>query len=544
MTGEHNLARRAEQALERLGDHPSLFFEGDWHNSADLAARAARVGAGLSALGVAPGDRVVVLMANCPEVSITYTAIWRAGAVATPVIFLVSAAELRHVLADSGAVAVVTTPEFLGKVHSAAEGLSLRVVLVDGGRTRAVPEGLPVRAVVADGKDVISYAELESAAPGPVIDRADDELAALLYTGGTTGRSKGVMITHANLSLGTAAIREITYVPGVNRSLLPLPLSHSYGLMVTVAGLHATEPGAAVLMRWFDAAGWLSLVERHQVQTSSLVPSMIAMLLAQPLEDYDLSSLHHVGCGAAPLPAAVALEFERRVGSVTVLEGYGCTETSAVLSAMPPQARRLGTVGVPVPGVRVRVCADDGTELPTGQDGEILVTGPNLTPGYWHDDEQTALAFTDGWLHTGDIGRLDADGYLTIVDRKKDLIIRNGFNVFPRDVEEVLTAHPAVAGAAVVGRPDQRVGEEVVAFVTLSPAGPDAVPPDAQELVAFAKQGLAATKYPREVRIIDQLPLTAVGKSNRRALRERLLAELAAESADDSVAEAGQTPDR
>ncbi|HEX5497183.1 MAG TPA: AMP-binding protein, partial [Mycobacteriales bacterium] len=191
-TGAHNLARLAERALDRLGDRPSLFFEGTWHNSADLAARAARVGAGLVGLGVAPGDRVVVLMANCPEVSITYTAIWRAGAVATPVIFLVSAAELRYVLADSGAVAVVTTPEFLAKVRTAVDELPVRVVLVGNGRTQTPAGGLPVRSVVAEGERPIPYAELEAAEPGQVVGRDDTDLAALLYTGGTTGRSKGV----------------------------------------------------------------------------------------------------------------------------------------------------------------------------------------------------------------------------------------------------------------------------------------------------------------------------------------------------------------
>ncbi|HEY9391673.1 MAG TPA: AMP-binding protein [Mycobacteriales bacterium] len=505
-TGADNLARLAERSLERLGDHPSLYFEGAWHGSAGLATRAARVGAGLVRLGVTPGDRVVVVMANCPEVGITYTGIWRAGAVATPVIFLVSADELRHVLTDSGAVAVVTTPEFLPKVRAAANGLPVRLVVVG--------------ATDVD-TDTVPFAELEEAEPGSVVDRADDDLAALLYTGGTTGRSKGVMITHSNLCRGTAAIRQISHVPGVDRSLLPLPLSHSYGLMVTVAGLHATEPGTSVLMRWFDPAGWVDLVEQHRVQTCAVVPSMLAMLLTQPLEEHDLSSLRHVGCGASPLPAAVALEFERRVPSATVLEGYGCTESSAVLSAMPPDARRLGTVGIPVPGVRVRVCADDGVDLPVGQDGEILVSGPNITPGYWHDDEQTATALTDGWLHTGDIGRLDADGYLTIVDRKKDLIIRGGFNVFPRDVEEVLVSHPAVTGAIVVGRPEPRVGEEVVAFVTVDASG-EVTPED---LVDFARARLAATKYPREVRIIDQIPLTSVGKPNRRAMRDLVTAE-------------------
>lgn len=508
-TGEHNLARLAEQAVERLGDHPGLFFDGIWHSSAELADRAARVGTGLRRIGVRPGDRVVVVMANCPEVQITYTAIWRAGAVATPVIFLLSVPELRHIIVHSGAVAVVTTAEFLPKV-AAATGSAATVVVVG-----------PIDHT-DEADRLVAFADLDAEEPSPIVDRRDDDLAALLYTGGTTGRSKGVRITHANLWLATAAIRDFTHVPGVDRSLVPLPLAHAYGLMVTVAGLHATEPGSTVLMRWFEPAAWVALVEEHRVQTCALVPSMLAMLLDQPLEGHDLASLRYVSCGAAPLSPAIALEFERRVPSATVLEGYGCTESSAVVTAMPRDGRRLGTVGVAVPGIEVRIVGEDGTPLPAGEHGEIVVRGPNVTPGYWHDDEQTTQAITDGWLHTGDIGRLDADGYLTVVDRKKDLIIRGGFNVFPRDVEDVLLSHPAVTAAAVVGRPDRRLGEEVVAFVRLHPGATE----DSADLLAFARERLAATKYPREIRIVDAIPLTPVGKTNRRALRERLAAEV------------------
>jgi long-chain acyl-CoA synthetase len=513
--GGRNLARLAEDAVERLGGRSRLFFEGGWHSSARLAERAARVAVGLRALGVRPGDRVVVVMANCPEVQVTYTAIWRAGAVATPAIFLLPEPELRHIIVHSGAVAVVTTPEFLAKVRAAA-GPGVAVV-VAGGPPGADGDG-------GTGGRLVDLAELESHEPGAVVDRRDDDLAALLYTGGTTGRSKGVAISHENLWVTTAAVREVTHVPGVTRSLVPLPLAHAYGLMVTVVGMHATEPGVTVLMRWFDAASAVRLIEEHRVQSCALVPSMVAMLLDQPLEDHDLSSLRFVSCGAAPLSPALALEFERRVPSATVLEGYGCTESSAVITAMPRDDRRLGTVGVPLPGVEVAVVDDDGRPRPPGDAGEIVVRGPNVTHGYWNDPEQTAATFRDGWLHTGDVGRLDADGYLTIVDRKKDLIIRGGFNVFPRDVEDVLLAHPAVAAAAVVGRPDRRLGEEVVAFVTLRPGATGS--PD--DLLAFARENLAATKYPREIRVVDAIPLTPVGKTNRRALRERLAAETAA----------------
>jgi long-chain acyl-CoA synthetase len=203
------------------------------------------------------------------------------------------------------------------------------------------------------------------------------------------------------------------------------------------------------------------------------------------------------------------------VPSVQVNEGYGCTETSALISAQPPRERRLGSVGKPVPGVEVRIEGPDGQLLGPGEDGEICVRGPVLMQGYWHSPAATSEAVRDGWLHTGDVGHLDQDGYLFVVDRLKDLVIRNGFNVYPRDVEDVLLAHPCVAAAAVVGRPDPRVGEEVVAFVQLV-AGAQVEP---QELVSFAKDRISAAKYPREVRVVDSIPLTSVLKTDRKALR-------------------------
>jgi len=487
-----SLARRSEQVLERFGDRDALLFEGTWHRSAALAGRAARAAAGFAGLGVRPGDRVVVLMANCPEVGITYSALWRAGAVPTPVLFLLTEDEIRHVVRDSGAVALVTTQEFLPKVQAAAAGLP--VVVVGAGGT-------------------VSFAELESGAELALVDRDGADLAALLYTGGTTGRSKGVALTHEGLGAAGEAAAAAAHRPGRTRGLLPLPLAHAYGLLVTVGALHAREPGTAVLMRWFDPAGWVALVEEHRVQTSALVPSMLQMLLAQPLEEHDLTCLERVGSGGAPLAVEVAAEFERRVPGCEVSEGYGCTETSALISTQPAQ-RRLGSVGTPVPGVEVRI---DGTTGP-GQDGEICVRGPVLMQGYWNSPEATAFALRAGWLHTGDVGHLDDDGYLYVVDRIKDLIIRGGFNVYPRDVEDLLLSHPQVLGAAVVGRPDPKLGEAVVAFVQLAPGSP--LTPE--QIIAFSREHLGAYKYPREVRILDAIPLTSVMKTDRKALRASL----------------------
>ncbi len=494
------LSRRAEAALERLGDHRSLCFEGTWQTSGELAARARRAAAGFAALGVRPGDRVVLVMANCPEVGIAYTALWRAGAVATPVLFLLSEDELRHVMTDSGAVAVVTTPEFLPKVRSSAGTVPVVVV---GPAGAAVPDG------------VVRWADLESGNELAVVDRTPDDLVALLYTGGTTGRSKGVALTHAGLDAAGHAGSLAGRAPGRVRGLLPLPLAHVYGLMVSVTGLHAVEPGETVLMRWFDAAGWVSLVEQHRTQTSALVPSMISMLLAQPLEEHDLSSLERLSSGGAPLAPELAVELERRVPGVEVREGYGCTESSALISTQPPEQRRLGSVGKPVPGVSVRIAGPDGTSLPPGQDGEICVRGPVLMTGYWNAPEATAEALREGWFHTGDGGSLDEEHHLSIADRKKDVIISGGENVSSIEVEDAVFAHPAVAEVAVIGVPDERWGETVKALVVLAPGASV----DEAELIAFCRDRLTHYKCPTSVEFRDELARTATGKLQKFKLR-------------------------
>jgi len=483
---ERNLARLAEAAFDRHGDYDALWFAGRWYRSGELHERARRIAAGLTELGVAPDDRVVVFAANRPEVPVLYNAIWRAGAVVTPAIFLLPPAELRHILADSEARLVVASPEFVDVAGAAAD----------------VP--------------VVSTDDLPEAEPAPIVERDDDDLAALMYTGGTTGRAKGVMLSHANLWETGKAAQEAGHVPGIVRALVPLPLSHSYGLLVTVVGLHSPEPNVTVLMRWFDPERFLELVQEHALQISAVVPSMLQLLLAQPLEDYDLSSLRYLACGAAPLPREVVAELGRRLPDVEIREGYGLTETSALVSTNPPGRIRLGSVGLPVPGVELRVLADDDRELPAGEVGEICCRSPLVMQGYWRAPELTAEAMRGGWFHTGDLGYVDEDAYLYVVDRKKDLIIRGGFNVFPRDVEDALLEHPAVALAAVVGRPDEQHGEEVVAFVALRNGSETT----ADELVAFAKERIGGYKYPREVRIVPDVPLTPVGKVDRKALRE------------------------
>ncbi|HYY19734.1 MAG TPA: AMP-binding protein, partial [Streptosporangiaceae bacterium] len=274
---EKNLARQAELAFEQQGDYDTLCYEGAWHTSGRMADRGSRLGTGLAGLGVRPGDRLLVLMANCPEVLITYTAAWRAGAVVTPLIFLASEDELRHALNDSGAVGVITTVEFLPKV-SAVLGSTpdVRFVLVPGAGSAAE---------AAPGVPVLDFDEVASAEPGSIAGRSGTDLAALLYTGGTTGRSKGVPLTHAGLYWCGSAAHEQSVRSNVSSSVLPLPLAHAYGLLVICGGMHRTDHTTTILMRWFDPAGWVKLAAEHKVQGSALVPSMIQMLLSQPLED-------------------------------------------------------------------------------------------------------------------------------------------------------------------------------------------------------------------------------------------------------------------
>ena len=371
---------------------------------------------------------------------------------------------------------------------------------------------------------MLDFAQVASAEPGSIASRAGTDLAALLYTGGTTGRSKGVPLTHAGLYWCGSAAHESSVRANVLRSVLPLPLAHAYGLLVLCGGMHRTDQPQTILMRWFDPAGWVKLAEQHRVQGSALVPSMIQMLLSQPLEKADLSELIAISSGAAPLADDVRREFEARVPSATVYEGYGCTEAATFISANPADARRVGSVGLPVPGCEVSIQDDAGQALPPGRDGEICVRSPGVMTGYWRGGEASAAALAGGWLHTGDIGHLDEDGYLYVVDRKKDLILRGGFNIFPRDVEDVLVTHPAVAQAGVVGQPDARLGEEIVAFVSLRP-GAEVSP---AELTEYARQHLAATKYPRRITIVDAIPLTSVGKLDRKKLRQWAAAASAA----------------
>jgi long-chain acyl-CoA synthetase len=492
-----NLAALGEENVGRFGEYVALHFEGRDYTNVQQQRAAARAARALARLGVGAGDRVVVLLPNCPEVMQAYGGILRLGAVIVPVVFLLSPDEVRHILEDSEARVVVTSPELVSKV----EGWTGPVVLVGGG---------------AGGLDWETLLAREDA-DAPIVPRQPSDLAVILYTSGTTGRPKGVALSHDNLAANARAAASLYELDRTAWALAVLPLSHSYGLTVMNAGnILGTR---AVLLRWFNPELVLETIERFRVQSMAGVPTMYVYLLHYPdAGRFDTSSMRSWGSGAAPLPLEIVEPFEAKFGG-RLMEGYGLTEASPVVSAHRLSGvRKLGSVGQPIPGVQVAILDDEDRPVPAGELGEICVRGPNVMLGYYRLPDETARTLRHGWLHTGDVGRLDADNFLYVVERKKDLIIRGGFNIYPREVEEILYAHPAVAEAAVIGMPDPVMGEEVLAFVVRKP-GAEA---EADAIIAFCQERLAKYKCPRRVRFVPSLPKTPVGKILRKALRAEL----------------------
>ncbi|HVL80866.1 MAG TPA: long-chain fatty acid--CoA ligase [Actinomycetota bacterium] len=507
-----NVAVFAEEAMERFGDYEAVTYVSlagpdTTHRSGELYALSHKLTSGLRRLGVEPGDRVVVMIPNAPEITVIYSAIARCGGVILPILFLLADNEIRHILADAEPRVVITSSEFFDRMRAAASTVpSVRhLICLD-----AAPDGGVAFADVVGAED----------ARAEMTDRSDDDLALLIYTGGTTGRPKGVMLTHGNLTFAARAAatvsREENGITSDDVGLSSLPLAHSFGVLVWLVGTQIG--GKGVLLRWFDPATFFRCIEEYRCTTTAVVPTMITYLVGHPDGDTrDTSSLRLVTSGAAPLPVEVGRAFEERFGC-TILEGWGLTESIGLGTVNRVHARRWGSIGKPMPGVEVAVRdPESDREVATGELGEICMRGPHVMPGYWKLPEETQTTLRGGWLRTGDVGYVDDDGFLFIVDRVKDLIIRGGFNIYPRDVEEVLHAHPAVLEAAVVGVPDPAMGQEVKAFVVLKP-GASATE---EELASHCRGQLASYKCPKAFSFLDMLPKSGVGKILRRELRER-----------------------
>jgi long-chain acyl-CoA synthetase len=490
-----NLAGILTASAGRTPDRLALRFDDSVVTYADLDRASAQVAGLLAGLGVQPGDRVGLMLPNVAQFAACYYGILRAGAVVVPMNVLLKGREAAFYLADSQAKALLAWHQFAEPAEAGASSAGATCVLVG---TPAFDEDL---AGIEPKFDVA--------------ERAPDDTAVILYTSGTTGTPKGAELTHANLSSNATMTAGLFGVDERAVILGALPLFHAFGQ--TCALNVSVQVGACLtLIPRFDAERALRIIERDKVTVFEGVPTMYTAMLHHPhAKEFDVSSLTLCVSGGAALPLEVMRGFEEQFGCV-IIEGYGLSETSPVASFNhPDRPRKPGSIGTPVLGAEMKVVDEQGVELPTGEVGEIIIRGENVMKGYWRLPDVTAETIVDGWLHTGDLARVDEDGYFFIVDRKKDMIIRGGYNIYPREVEEVLYEHPAIKEVAVIGIPDDYLGEEVGAAVILRD-GAQATPEEVRE---FAKREMAAYKYPRYVWLVDELPKGPTGKILKREIQ-------------------------
>ena len=485
-----NLATNLLTTAERQPDRPAVKLDDTVLDYATLLDAARRTATLLRERGISPGDRVALQLPNVPAFPIAFYGALLAGAAVVPMNPLLKGREVEYYLTDSGAKLIVVGEQMADAGREGAElaGIDALVVGATG------PADLP-----AEGTDLV--------------ERADDDTAVILYTSGTTGQPKGAELTHANLASNARLTVDTLIEIGPDDVIMGcLPLFHVFGL---TCGLNsAVLAGSCLtLIPRFDGAKALEVIGRDRVTVFEGVPTMYAgMLHAPERSGADLSTLRTCISGGSAMPVEVMRSFEEEFGCI-VLEGYGLSETSPVASFNhPDRERRPGTIGTPVQGMELRLVDDDGKDVAEGEVGEIAIRGTGVMKGYWGRPEATAESVPDGWFRSGDLATRDGEGYYTIVDRKKELIIRGGYNVYPREIEEALYEHAAVAEVAVIGIKHGELGEEVGAAVALKP---DATA-DADELKAFVKERVAAYKYPRHVWIVDTLPKGPTGKILRR----------------------------
>ena len=487
-----NASEQPDAEVLRAGDLTLRYGE------LDRAARG--FAASLRERGIAPGDKVAILVPNVPEFTVAYFGILLAGATVVPINVLAAAPEVTYFLEDSGARLLVVHPLF-----------------EEAGREGAAPLGVPV--VVAAGEDDDTVGAMAKAEPVETAHpTSPQDTAVILYTSGTTGKPKGAELTHSNLLMNCAVVAPKLLPPreGGHRALATLPLFHSFGQTVIQNAMIASG-GSMTLLARFTPEDAFALIERDRLSLFAGVPTMyFALLHHRGDRAYDVSSLEICMTGGAPMPVDVMNSFEEKF-NVEILEGFGLSETSPVASFnMLGKPRKAGSIGYPAWGIELAIMDDEDRPLADDERGEICIRGHNIMKGYLNRPDATKETLRNGWFHSGDIGYRDADGCYWIVDRKKDMILRGGFNVYPREVEEVLYEHEDVVEAAVIGVPHESHGEEVKAIVALTPDA-SATPDDLQ---AFCKERLAAYKYPRMVEIVPELPKGPTGKILKRELRD------------------------
>ena len=463
-------------------------------------------------LGLKAGDRIALYLTNIPELGLFFTAAARLGAITVPFNYMLKAGEFVESIKDCGAKILVTEPMlFESNIKEKDKIPGIEHWLMTGPRNQ-VPEGFISIDELAEGF-VDAYVE--------PVDLDPDAPIAIFYTSGTTGVPKGATLTSKNLLSTVRLSARILFLGEKDFGVSSLPLAHIFGFTTGImGGFYSGTSG--LLLRFFDPEKVLSEIEKNRATIILGVPAMYNLMLQAHPEKYDLSSMRYWVCGADAMPVDQIKQFESFGGKF--IEGYGLVETSPIVSINPPFLRRPGSVGFPIPGVKVRIMNEDGRLLRRGKVGEIVVRGPNVMKGYWNDEEQTAEAFRHGWFHTGDIGYRDRLGYIYFVDRAKDVIKVGGYSVFSREVEEAILRNPKVHEVALVGAPHPIKGEVPVAFIQLK-AGETATE---EELFSWCKENIAAYRRPREIKIIEDMPLTMTLKVMKKELRGRLEAEAAA----------------
>lgn len=504
------------ESAEKFPHKNALSFYGRKTTYEQLSLNVTHFASALQNRGVAAGERVAIMLPNCPQFVISYFGILSAGAIVTQVNPMSVERELEYIIKDSGAESIVVFDALYSKVKSVQASTKLKNIIV----VSLQPTN---HNFDPDTKFEAFISESSGRIAMPDIDPAED-IAVLQYTGGTTGRSKGAMLTHQNLLANVLQSYEFFKYDielGEERSLTVIPLFHVFG-MTACMNLSLYTGAEVILLPRFDLEEVLNTIKNEQPTMFPGVPTMYVAITNHPkAEEYGIGSIEICNSGSAPMPVELLREFERKTGS-KILEGYGLSEASPTTHCNPSFAeRKPGSVGIGMPSTDYKIVdlASGTEEVPVGELGEVVIKGPQIMKGYWNMPEETSNTLRDGWLYTGDIARVDEDGYLYIIDRKKDMIIASGYNIYPREIEEVLYEHPAIQEAVVIGIPDEYRGEAVKAVIVLK-SGKDAATTEIKE---FCRQNMAAYKVPNVVEFREQLPKTSVGKILRRALREELL---------------------
>ena len=489
-----NFATTQATAATDAADRPAVRLDDTTLTYGALDSAVARAAGLLCAHGIGPGDRVGMQLPNVPYFPIIYWGALRLGAVVVPMNPLLKGGEVAYHLSDAGAKVMLGWHGFAEAATKGCADAGTECILVD-------PPEFDTLLASAEPTDV-------------VVDRADDDPAVIIYTSGTTGQPKGATLTHANLRAGAEVGRDLVDAGADSVALAVLPLFHVFG-MNSLMNTGLIARGLLTLVPRFDPAAVLEVIQRDGVTTFGGVPTMYTALLNHPDRDqYDTSSLALCVSGGSAMPVEVLNGFDDAFGA-KVLEGYGLSETTGMASFNTrDQVRKPGSIGVPVGGTEMKVVDDDDNEVAQGERGEIVLRGPFVMSGYWGRDDATETVMRGGWFHTGDIATVDEDGYFFIVDRKKDLIIRGGYNVYPREIEEVLYSHPNVLEAAVIGVAHVELGEEVGAAVVLKPGTTTST----GELQTYVKERVAAYKYPRVIWLTDELPKGPTGKILKREI--------------------------